>query len=413
MENTVDFDQLKFSFPKPTYAREMENNKGHRLYKWCVAQSNGVYNVKDHGATGNGQTDDTKAFQAAWNASCAANGWSTMLVPEGSYLVGPLAFKGPCKGVKRLELRGQLLASTNLNAYTNNWIDFQYIDGLIIYGGGIFNGQGALAWPHNECPKKWSCKLLPMSLVFSFVSNAVVKNISSIDSKLFHMHIFSSKNLEFQSLKISAPGNSPNTDGIHIADSTNITIANAIIGTGDDCISIGPGNTNLTILNVLCGPGHGISVGSLGKNSNEKDVVGLTVRNCAFNGTTNGLRIKTWKSSPVPLTAAHFVYENIIMHNVYNPIIIDQEYCPYVSCVEKDPSRVQIHDIKFTNVKGTSSSREAIKFVCSRSVPCASVELNDIDLHYTGDATGNATATSTCLNIQGRSNGNVKPSSCI
>lgn len=85
-----------------------------------------------------------------------------MLVPEGSYAVGPLTFKGPCKGVTRVDMRGQLLASTDLNAYTNNWIDFQYIDGLVIYGGGIFNGQGASAWPHNECPKKWSCKLLPM-----------------------------------------------------------------------------------------------------------------------------------------------------------------------------------------------------------------------------------------------------------
>lgn len=149
------------------------------------------------------------------------------------------------------------------------------------------------------------------------------------------MHIFKSENLDIESVTIRAPGNSPNTDGIHIADSTNVTITNAIIGTGDDCISIGPGNSNLNISNVLCGPGHGISVGSLGKNLGETDVVGLTVRNCTLNGTTNGLRIKTWQSSPTPLKAAHFTYEDIIMNNVYNPIIIDQEYCPYASCSEK------------------------------------------------------------------------------
>ncbi|KAG6466865.1 hypothetical protein ZIOFF_075361 [Zingiber officinale] len=344
----------------------------------CVAgqSGNAIYNVKDHGALGNGQNDDTKAFQAAWDASCAIEGNPTILIPMGSYLVGPLHFKGPCKSAMAIDLRGQLLASTHLNAYTKDWIEFQYINGLVISGGGIFHGQGSSAWPYNECPKKW-------------------------------------KNFDIESVTISAPGDSPNTDGIHIADSTNVTITNATIGTGDDCISIGPGNSNLNISNVHCGPGHGISVGSLGKNSGETDVVGLTVKNCTLNATTNGLRIKTWQSSPSRLKAAQFTYQDITMNNVYNPIIIDQEYCPYISCAGKDPSRVQIYDIKFTNVKGTSSSAEAIKFICSSSFPCQGVVLNDIDLRYTGDATGNKTTTSTCANVRGKSNGNVKPNPCI
>ncbi|CAL9158946.1 unnamed protein product [Musa hybrid cultivar] len=148
------------------------------------------------------------------------------------------------------------------------------------------------------------------------------------------MQIFQSRDITLDSIKITAPGDSPNTDGIHIADSTNIQVTNSVIGTGDDCISIGPGCTNLTIFNVICGPGHGISIGSLGKNANEKDVTGLTVRQCTLTGTSNGLRIKTWPSSPSSLKATGFVFEDIIMNNVYNPIIIDQNYCPYVNCPE-------------------------------------------------------------------------------
>ncbi|URE01694.1 Glycosyl hydrolases family 28 [Musa troglodytarum] len=86
-----------------------------------------------------------------------------------------------------------------------------------------------------------------------------------------------SRNITFDSIKISAPGDSPNTDGIHIANSANIQVSNSVIGTGDDCISIGSGCTNLTIFRVLCGPGHGISIGSLDKNAGEKDVIGLYV----------------------------------------------------------------------------------------------------------------------------------------
>ncbi|CAL9185390.1 unnamed protein product, partial [Musa hybrid cultivar] len=234
-----------------------------------------------------------------------------------------------------MQVKGQLLASTHLEAYKENWLDFQYINGLVISGGGRFDGQGASAWPYNQCKKILNCKPLPKTLVFSFVTNATISSINFIDSKFFHVHVLKSRNITFDSIRISAPGDSPNTDGIHIADSTNIQVANSVIGTGDDCISIGSGCTNLTIFNVLCGPGHGISVGSLGKNAGEKDVIGLKVMQCNLTGTTNGLRIKTWQSSSSSLKATDFLFEHIIMNNVYNPIIIDQNYCPNANCPGK------------------------------------------------------------------------------
>lgn len=57
---------------------------------------------------------------------------------------------------------------------------------------------------------------------------------------------------------IKAPENSPNTDGIHIQQSKGIEIIGASIQTGDDCISMGVGSSNIYIENVHCGPGHGI-----------------------------------------------------------------------------------------------------------------------------------------------------------
>ena len=41
-----------------------------------------------------------------------------------------------------------------------------------------------------------------------------------------------------------------------------------------------------------------LGVGSLGKYHNEQPVIGVTVRNCTLTNTMNGVRVKTWPSSP-------------------------------------------------------------------------------------------------------------------
>ncbi|KAF3661469.1 Polygalacturonase [Capsicum annuum] len=82
--------------------------------------------------------------------------------------------------------------------------------------------------------------------------------------------------------------------GIHVARSRGVNITNSQISTGDDCISIGDGVQQMYITTVTCGPGHGISVGSLGKTTGELPVVGVFVQNCTFIDTDNGVRVKTW-----------------------------------------------------------------------------------------------------------------------
>ena len=169
---------------------------------------------------------------------------------------------------------------------------------------------------------------------FDFITNGLVQDITSLNSKQFHINVLGGKNLSFHGVSIIAPADSRNTDGIHIGRSNGVNIANSNIQTDDDCISIGDGSQQITITNVKCGPGHGISIGSLGKFQKEEPVVGVTVRDCTLTNTDNGVRIKTWPAS-YPNSASDIHFDNINMVNVSHPIIIDHVYCPWNECNPK------------------------------------------------------------------------------
>ncbi|KAK9177866.1 hypothetical protein WN943_027056 [Citrus x changshan-huyou] len=245
----------------------------------------------------------------------------------------------------------------------------------------------------------------------NFQSGRCCTGVQSLDSKFFHINILGCYNLKLNKINISAPDDSPNTDGIQIGRSNGIEISNSIIATGDDCVSLGDGSQNVLVSDVSCGPGHGISVGSLGKYKKEEDVVGLTVINCTFTGTSNGVRIKTWPDSEDG-KASNFTFEDLFMNNVENPIVIDQEYCPHNQCNIKVPSRVKISNVRFRNIRGTSLTKEAVRIVCSKEIPCQNVEIGDINLVYNGiDDKG--PAISSCSNVKPTLVGKQIPPTCV
>ncbi|XP_020594547.1 exopolygalacturonase-like, partial [Phalaenopsis equestris] len=123
-----------------------------------------TFNVKHYGAVSDGKSDSAKAFQKAWDDACGWEGLKPkVLIPEGRFLVGSLVFQGPCKGRKVVvQVKGYVVSQADLNAYkTHDWISFRYINGLLVTGKGTFDGQGAYAWPHNNCRSNKKCRPLP------------------------------------------------------------------------------------------------------------------------------------------------------------------------------------------------------------------------------------------------------------
>ncbi|KAL3848687.1 hypothetical protein ACJIZ3_010569 [Penstemon smallii] len=369
------------------------------------------FDVTKYGAVADGKTDNTRAFLATWKDACAYPGRSRFWIPRATFLLGSISFEGPCNGSMTFLIKGTLKAPTDPSKFfTDSWIGFRYLENLVVKGGGFLDGQGSSAWKYNDCQKNSQCKSLPATMRFDFVQNSKVHHLRSINSKNSHFNLFACYNMNISFVRLSAPADSPNTDGIHIGTSSKITISRAIIGTGDDCISMVSGSQDIDIHDVVCGPGHGISVGSLGRSHSHEHVMGIKVRNCSFINTDNGLRIKTWSPSLYSV-ASDIYFQNIFMRNVRNPVVIDQQYCPFPSgCAVQSTSAVQIKDVTFDNIWGTSSTKVALNLQCSGVLPCKNVKLININLAYHGPG---GPATSTCSHVIGSSYGKQIPGGCL
>ncbi|KAL0396076.1 UNVERIFIED_CONTAM: Polygalacturonase [Sesamum calycinum] len=319
----------------------------------------------------------------AWKEASNSTSPSIIVIPRGTWSLSQVKLIGN-KAPLELQVQGTVQANPKTGQLPNKdgeWITINYVNYFTLSGGGVFDGQGQEAWKQNDCHKNRNCAKLPMNLSFNFINNSIIRDVTTKDSKNFHVN----------------------------CRDTMINVIDSVIKTGDDCVSIGDETKEVHIQNVTCGPGHGISVGSLGGYAEEKDVQGIYVKNCTFIGTQNGVRVKTWPSAPAQLTVSDLHFEDLIMDNVSSPIIIDQEYCPHNLCKKDRPSSIKITNVSIKNVRGTTNSAEAVTLICSSLKPCENVEVGDVDLTYNGNQ---GPITTRCSNVKPKFVGKQNPPVC-
>ncbi|KAK2419613.1 Pectin lyase superfamily protein [Trifolium repens] len=354
-----------------------ENCSAIRGNRWRkLKASSSTFNVLDFGAKGDGRADDTKAFEDAWAATCKIEA-STMVVPSGSvFLVKPISFSGPnCQPNIIFQLDGKIIAPTSSSAWgsgTLKWIEFTKLNKITIKGKGVIDGQGSVWWDDNGGLPKTK----PTALRFYGSDGVTVTGITIQNSQQTHLKFDSCTNVQVFGITISSPGDSPNTDGIHLQNSQNVVIYSSTLACGDDCVSIQTGCSNILVHNVDCGPGHGISIGSLGKENTRACVSNVTVRDTTLHNTLTGVRIKTWQGGSG--SVQNIMFSNIQVSEVETPITIDQYYCDGGRC-HNETSAVAVSSIHYANVKGTYT-KEPVYFACSDSLPCKGITLDTINL---------------------------------
>ncbi|RLN11228.1 hypothetical protein C2845_PM09G09360 [Panicum miliaceum] len=193
------------------------------------------------------------------------------------------------------------------------------------------------------------------------------------NSPRFHLTFDTCRAVQVHDVTVSSPGDSPNTDGIHLAGSVGVSIHHSTIACGDDCISIQDGCSDVFIRDVHCGQGHGISIGGLGKGGAPAAVSDITVHDVTLNQTMTGVRIKTWQGGSGSVKDVRF--SGVRVSAVKTPVVIDQYYCDHATCANQT-SAVAVAGVAYQGVAGTDAA------------PCSGIHLADVQLAPVEDGGG-------------------------
>jgi polygalacturonase len=296
-----------------------------------------VFDVKELGAKGDGKTLDTDAIQKALD-ECGKAGGGTVRFPAGTYLSKPIVLRGSSTTVQ-LDAGATLLATDDpadfAGSKSNSFIPFvggKNLHDVTITGQGIIDGSGAKWWiPAEAARQKTPGYTLPRPnlVVLTGCTNLRVENITLQNSPKFHLVPTDCVGVIISNVTVLAPAHAANTDAIDPSACRNVVITKCRIDVGDDNIAIKAGKAmpgrafaceNITVTDCVFLHGHGMSIGS----ETAGGVRNVTVRNCTFENTENGIRIKSQRGRGG--VVENISYSDITMKNVDPAITLTSYY---------------------------------------------------------------------------------------
>jgi hypothetical protein len=282
-----------------------------------------VYNIRDHGAKGDGKTLNTKAIQLAID-KCFNDGGGTVLIPAGEFLSGTLELKSNV--TLHLSAAAKLLGSPKREDYTagkgvpsgNGNIVFLYAvnaNNVSIEGNGTIDGNGLAFYNgkgDNTGPGQhgiggnfdrphlgifYQCTQLSMYAIFCTAS-------------AYHcFRILGCKQVHIDGVRIYNRVNR-NNDGFHFNNSEYVHLLNSDVQCQDDACALFGSNKFVTITNCTFSTRWSVFRFGGGQSQN------IAVSNCLIYDTYGcPIKISAGRAS-----IENFTFSNIIMRNVTGPI---------------------------------------------------------------------------------------------
>ena len=358
------------------------------LSRVCVAA---VFDVRDHGAAGDGKVADTVALNRAVDA-CAAAGGGQVLFPRGKYLTGTVHLRSNVTLL--LEAGAEIVGHPDPEQYQNftppagtplaNRLRWHRalllgvgVENVTITGRGVINGNKVFD-PRGEERMRG-----PHTILFGNSSNVTIRDVSIIDSANYAVMLEFTSRVDVRGVTITG-----GWDGVHFRGwkgnpCRDVAITGCQFFTGDDCIAgwywedtliadcvinsscngirlIGPA-TNLVIHDCLFyGPGK-FEHRTSGDKKRRNMLAGLCLQPGAWD-QTEGLLDRVEVS-------------NVTMHDVTTPLHLAVKEGNTVG-------RVSVGGLKASGVY-----RAAVSVEGWAKEPIGRVTLRDLDVEFTGGGT--------------------------
>jgi hypothetical protein len=201
--------------------------------------ADGIYNVRNFGAKGDGTTLDSPAINEAIEF-CSSNGGGTVLVPPGVYLSGTIHLKSNI--VFRIEAGATILGSNNLTDYRgvedverkgrSQWyaslIVGDKISNIEISGHGVINGNNVFN-PDGEEEMRG-----PHAIFFNKSHDISIMDIYVKDAGNYAHIMEGCTNGSLRGVRVTG-----GWDGIDLFNCRNFLITDCRFETGDDCVAGG------------------------------------------------------------------------------------------------------------------------------------------------------------------------------
>nr|XP_043616128.1 probable polygalacturonase [Erigeron canadensis] len=215
--------------------------------------------LTDFGGKGDGVTSNTAVFQNAVKnlSQYGDDGGAQLIVPPGKWLTG--SFNLTSHFTLFIQFGAVILASQDEGDYPlveplpsygqgrdgpggrfSSLIGGSHLTDVVITGdNGTIDGQGSIWWTKFHEKKLKNTR--PYLIELTYSTQIQISNLTLIDSPSWFVHPVYSSDIIIQGLTITAPIDSPNTDGIDPDSCKNVKIQDVYVVSGDDCIAVKSG----------------------------------------------------------------------------------------------------------------------------------------------------------------------------
>ncbi len=381
--------------PNREYELQLKSKTGQSsLVKFKTDYEFVTLNVRKFGARGDGIHDDTICIQAAINA-CPAH--SRVYIPKGVYKVSCLFLKSDItidinEGAtlsaytdrEKFPILPGLIESYdeteeyNLGTWEGNPLEMFgsiitgiHVSNVVITGKGTIDGNASFEnWWEGEGREKIGGAYRPRMIFLNHCENITVQGLTIQNSPSWNLHPYFSNHTRWIDMRVLNPKLSPNTDGMDPESVNGLEVVGVYFSLGDDCIAIKSGkfymghkhkvaSQNIEIRQCYMRHGHGsVTLGS----EMAAGVKNLVCRDCIFEDTDRGLRVKTRRGRGNDAVIQDILFENIKMDGVLTPFVINSYYwccdpdgrSEYVKCKDALPVDERtpfIKGIKLKNIE--------------------------------------------------------------